>query len=109
MMGAGSPDTAAVTALLLVGVAALLGAASAGDIVHQDDDAPKIPGCSNDFMLVRAFLTLPPPPFSSSEVSCPDSRLRAAARESRFGRALPVKLAISSCRFHFAANRSAVA
>ena len=48
MMGAGS------TALLLVVVAALTGLASAGDNVHQDDDAPKIPGCSNDFMLVRA-------------------------------------------------------
>nr|CAB3448385.1 unnamed protein product [Digitaria exilis] len=38
-------------AVLLV-LAALAGVAAAGDIVHQDDEAPKIPGCSNDFVLV---------------------------------------------------------
>lgn len=25
---------------------------SGGDIVHRDDNSPKIPGCSNDFVLV---------------------------------------------------------
>ncbi|KAF8691784.1 hypothetical protein HU200_040185 [Digitaria exilis] len=39
-------------AVLLV-LAALAGVAAAGDIVHQDDEAPKIPGCSNDFVLVK--------------------------------------------------------
>lgn len=58
-MGAGSPETAAVAALLVM-AAALAGVAAGGDIVHQDDDAPKIPGCSNDFMLVR-YLPAPPP------------------------------------------------
>ena len=43
--------TAAVLALLTV--SALAGAAAGGDIVHHDDEAPKIPGCSNDFILVR--------------------------------------------------------
>ncbi|CAL5020301.1 unnamed protein product [Urochloa decumbens] len=39
-------------AVLLV-LAALAGVAAAGDIVHQDDEAPKIPGCANDFVLVK--------------------------------------------------------
>jgi hypothetical protein len=55
-MGAGSPETAAAAVAALLVLAALAGVAAAGDIVHQDDDAPKIPGCSNDFMLVRAVL-----------------------------------------------------
>ena len=55
-MGAGSP--AALLRLLVV-AAALVGVAFGGDIVHQDDDAPKIPGCSNDFMLVRAVPLVP--------------------------------------------------
>jgi hypothetical protein len=38
-------------AVLLL-LAALAGMAAAGDIVHQDDEAPKIPGCANDFVLV---------------------------------------------------------
>jgi len=38
--------------LLLLLLAALAGVAAAGDIVHQDDEAPKIPGCANDFVLV---------------------------------------------------------
>uniref|UniRef100_A0A0E0E6Q8 PA domain-containing protein n=1 Tax=Oryza meridionalis TaxID=40149 RepID=A0A0E0E6Q8_9ORYZ len=42
--------TAAVFALLMA--SALAGAAAGGDIVHHDDEAPKIPGCSNDFILV---------------------------------------------------------
>lgn len=42
----------AVLALLLA--SALAGAAAGGDIVHQDDQAPKIPGCSNDFVLVSS-------------------------------------------------------
>lgn len=25
-----------------------------GDIVHEDDEAPKLPGCSNDFVLVKS-------------------------------------------------------
>lgn len=29
--------------------------ARAGDIVHDDDLAPKKPGCENDFVLVKAF------------------------------------------------------
>ncbi|KAM0890979.1 hypothetical protein ACQ4PT_026742 [Festuca glaucescens] len=41
----------AVLAVLLA--SALAGAAAGGDIVHQDDQAPKIPGCSNDFVLVK--------------------------------------------------------
>uniref|UniRef100_A0A0E0Q2Z2 PA domain-containing protein n=2 Tax=Oryza TaxID=4527 RepID=A0A0E0Q2Z2_ORYRU len=43
--------TAAVFALLMA--SALAGAAAGGDIVHHDDEAPKIPGCSNDFILVK--------------------------------------------------------
>ncbi|OEL37907.1 Signal peptide peptidase-like 4 [Dichanthelium oligosanthes] len=39
-------------AVLLL-LAALVGLAAAGDIVHQDDEAPKIPGCNNDFVLVK--------------------------------------------------------
>jgi hypothetical protein len=46
-------------AVLLL-LAALAGVAAAGDIVHQDDEAPKIPGCNNDFVLVR--LSFRPPP-----------------------------------------------
>ncbi|EMS64986.1 Signal peptide peptidase-like 2B [Triticum urartu] len=41
----------AVLAVLLA--SALAGAAAGGDIVHQDDQAPKIPGCNNDFVLVK--------------------------------------------------------
>ncbi|KQK16532.1 signal peptide peptidase-like 5 [Brachypodium distachyon] len=41
----------AVLAVLLA--SALAGAAAGGDIVHQDDQVPKIPGCSNDFVLVK--------------------------------------------------------
>jgi signal peptide peptidase-like protein 2B len=40
-------------AAVLVVLVALAGVAAGGDIVHQDDEAPKIPGCSNDFMLVK--------------------------------------------------------
>ena len=50
-MGRKSPEPAA--AAVLVVLAALAGVAAAGDIVHQDDKAPKIPGCSNDFVLVQ--------------------------------------------------------
>lgn len=25
-----------------------------GDIVHEDDEAPKLPGCSNNFVLVKS-------------------------------------------------------
>jgi signal peptide peptidase-like protein 2B len=39
-------------AVLLL-LAVLAGVAAAGDIIHQDDEAPKIPGCNNDFVLVR--------------------------------------------------------
>jgi hypothetical protein len=53
----------AVLAVLLA--SALAGAAAGGDIVHQDDQAPKIPGCSNDFVLVIILFTCslrsPPP------------------------------------------------
>ncbi|KAI5007416.1 hypothetical protein ZWY2020_050861 [Hordeum vulgare] len=38
--------------LVLLLASALAGAAAGGDIVHQDDQAPKILGCSNDFVLV---------------------------------------------------------
>lgn len=51
-----SPEAAAVAVLVVV--AALAGVAAGGDIVHQDDEAPKIPGCSNDFMLVRTSFPL---------------------------------------------------
>ena len=47
-MARGSLDLPAVLLVL----AALAAVAAAGDIVHQDDEAPKIPGCSNDFVLV---------------------------------------------------------
>ena len=30
----------------------------AGDIVHDDDSAPKKPGCENDFVLVNLMLLL---------------------------------------------------
>jgi len=43
---------AAVLALLMV--SALAGPAAGGDIVHRDDEAPKIPGCNNDFILVTS-------------------------------------------------------
>ena len=36
--------------ILVVVLSAGLG--SAGDIVHQDDVAPKRPGCNNNFVLV---------------------------------------------------------
>jgi signal peptide peptidase-like 2B len=39
-------------AAVLLALAALAAVAAGGDIVHQDDEAPKIPGCSNDFVLV---------------------------------------------------------
>jgi signal peptide peptidase-like protein 2B len=42
-----------MAAALLLVMAALAGVAAGGDIVHQDDEAPKIPGCSNDFVLVK--------------------------------------------------------
>uniref|UniRef100_A0A453TEA6 PA domain-containing protein n=1 Tax=Aegilops tauschii subsp. strangulata TaxID=200361 RepID=A0A453TEA6_AEGTS len=47
----GEMAASAVLALLLA--SALAGAAAGGDIVHQDDQAPKIPGCNNDFVLVK--------------------------------------------------------
>jgi signal peptide peptidase-like protein 2B len=40
------------TLAVLLLLAALAGVAAAGDIVHQDDEAPKNPGCANDFVLV---------------------------------------------------------
>jgi len=46
-------EMAAAAVLALLTVSALAGAAAGGDIVHHDDEAPKIPGCSNDFILVR--------------------------------------------------------
>jgi len=39
--------------VVLLALAALAAVAAGGDIRLQDDDAPKIPGCSNDFVLVR--------------------------------------------------------
>lgn len=39
--------------LLLNLLACTLALASAGDIVHQDDVAPRKPGCENNFVLVR--------------------------------------------------------
>jgi hypothetical protein len=60
---------AAVLALLLA--SALAGAAAGGDIVHHDDEAPKIPGCSNDFVLVRwlSCMLSPPHPQASLQRS----------------------------------------
>jgi hypothetical protein len=43
---------AAAPVLALLLLSALAGAAAGGDIVHHDDEAPKIPGCNNDFILV---------------------------------------------------------
>ncbi|KAK1313519.1 Signal peptide peptidase-like 4 [Acorus calamus] len=42
-----------VVLLALLWVSLFAGLAFAGDIVHQDDKAPKVPGCSNDFVLVK--------------------------------------------------------
>lgn len=39
--------------LAVVAVVLLPGVAFAGDISHEDDRAPKIPGCSNTFLLVK--------------------------------------------------------
>ncbi|KAL5216906.1 hypothetical protein ABZP36_008307 [Zizania latifolia] len=44
---------AAVAVFALLMASALAGAAAGGDIVHHDDEAPKIPGCTNDFVLVK--------------------------------------------------------
>ncbi|XP_020112959.1 signal peptide peptidase-like 4 [Ananas comosus] len=44
------------SAVALLGVALLLAlpiSVLGGDIVHEDDQAPKIPGCSNNFVLVK--------------------------------------------------------
>ncbi|OEL34541.1 Signal peptide peptidase-like 5 [Dichanthelium oligosanthes] len=49
---------AAASVLALLMVSALAGAAAGGDIVHHDDEAPKIPGCSNDFILVSGDVLL---------------------------------------------------
>jgi hypothetical protein len=56
---------AASVVLAVLLASALAGAAAGGDIVHQDDQAPKIPGCSNDFVLVIILFPCPlrsPPP-----------------------------------------------
>jgi len=37
---------------LFVSLCALVVSVRAGDIVHDDDRAPKKPGCENDFILV---------------------------------------------------------
>jgi hypothetical protein len=50
---------AASVVLAVLLASALAGAAAGGDIVHQDDQAPKIPGCSNDFVLVIIFHMFP--------------------------------------------------
>uniref|UniRef100_A0A0D9WUF3 PA domain-containing protein n=1 Tax=Leersia perrieri TaxID=77586 RepID=A0A0D9WUF3_9ORYZ len=42
---------AAGAVFVVLMASALAGAAAGGDIVHHDDEAPKIPGCSNDFIL----------------------------------------------------------
>jgi hypothetical protein len=47
-------------AAVLLALAALAAVAAGGDIVHQDDEAPKIPGCSNDFVLVWGASCLSP-------------------------------------------------
>jgi signal peptide peptidase-like protein 2B len=47
------PLMARSTLAVLLLLAALAGVAAAGDIVHQDDEAPKNPGCANDFVLVK--------------------------------------------------------
>ncbi|AQK67508.1 Signal peptide peptidase-like 4 [Zea mays] len=49
---------AAAAVLVVLTVSALAGAAAGGDIVHHDDEAPKIPGCSNDFILVPGDVLL---------------------------------------------------
>nr|XP_029116055.1 signal peptide peptidase-like 4 isoform X2 [Elaeis guineensis] len=41
----------ALRALLVISV--LPGLVLGGDIVHEDDEAPKLPGCSNNFVLVK--------------------------------------------------------
>lgn len=50
VMGTRSSEMVAVATLLLL--VALAGLAAGGDIVHQDNEAPKIPSCSNNFILV---------------------------------------------------------
>lgn len=52
-------EMAAAAVLPLLLVSALAGAAAGGDIVHHDDEAPKIPGCNNDFILVSSCPTFP--------------------------------------------------
>jgi hypothetical protein len=45
--------------VFVLGVISLVCSVRAGDIVHEDDLAPKKPGCANDFVLVRAFSLIP--------------------------------------------------
>ncbi|KAK1267650.1 Signal peptide peptidase-like 4 [Acorus gramineus] len=42
----------------LLWVSLFAGLAFGGDIVHQDDKAPKVPGCSNDFVLLSGDVVL---------------------------------------------------
>ncbi|XP_072967540.1 signal peptide peptidase-like 4 [Typha angustifolia] len=53
MMGLGRFRASSSATLLFVVVLALLGVVLGGDIVHEDDEAPKQPGCSNNFVLVK--------------------------------------------------------
>ena len=46
-----------ITALVLLSYKT--GSVTAGDIVHDDENAPKKPGCENDFVLVCCFFCLP--------------------------------------------------
>jgi hypothetical protein len=81
----------AVSAVLAVLLAsALAGAAAGGDIVHQDDQAPKIPGCSNDFVLVS-----PSPLLLSARLS---SSVRIHAFTSKFR--FPRQLSCSSVNYY---------
>lgn len=42
----------------VVSLLCCLSSVTAGDIVHDDDEAPKKPGCENDFVLVTNFAPL---------------------------------------------------
>lgn len=45
-------------ALVLVVIVLFSSQVFAGDIVHQDDVAPKKPGCENNFVLVKSLFFL---------------------------------------------------
>lgn len=62
-----------VTVLAVISLLCYPASVTAGDIVHDDDLAPKKPGCENDFVLVTIFccsLLDPILVFVKSQLSC---------------------------------------